>query len=207
MLNEIPNSRLVGYLIALGLLPIIFSFIYINEQLGVLSDLKNQLPVVQELASISEGKLSQNRVVRAHFANADHFYIDKHIESLVLLEDEVRALEKLAESSTYGNHQAIKNRIDFLTGNDNRLVFTEGVVQSYPGFQETQESLLHTVEVNEEDLRHILSRIEGIDIGDYSPGPNRPQLIITDFKIDKKNTFANNEVFILNLKLLKREFL
>lgn len=207
MLKNIPFQRLIAYIIILGCLPIILAFFSVQNTMHTIRELREQLPTIQEQATAAEGKVSKNRVVRTHFSNADHFYIDKHLESLTFLEDEIAALNELAESSAYGNQQAIKSRLDFLSGPENRMVFTEGTVQSYPGFQETQETLLHSIEVNEDDLKNILSKIEGVNIGNHSPGPDRPQLIITDFRIEKKNTFASNEVFILNLKVLKREFL
>lgn len=207
MFKGIPQKRLVAYLLVLGLLPIIAVCMHIGSQLATARELTASLPELTDYALIKEGKMSHNRTVRAHYTDADHFYIDKQLESLTFLEDEVEGLNELASLSSYGNHPAMKRRLDFLTGQENRLIFTEGVVQSYDGFQETQETLLHPIEVNGEDLKKLLARIEGRDIGPYSASPDRPQLIITDFKLDKKNTFGSNEVFILNLRLLKREFL
>lgn len=100
-----------------------------------------------------------------------------------------------------------KKRLEFLTGTSNDLTFTEGVVQSNPIFQETTETLVHPVEIDTKDLRTILAKIEGTTIGNETPSPNRPQLIILDFKLEKKHVTDKNEVFLLNLKLLKREFL
>lgn len=207
MLNQIPKSRLLIYAMIAGFIPVVFAFTHLVAEFNTVSTLLQRLPAAQNSALITEGKLSQNRIVRAHFADADHFYIDKHLESLSFLEDEVEALTRLTESTAYGNHQAVQRRIDFLTGQDNHLVFTEGVVQSYPGFQETQESLIHPVEMNGEDLKKLLARLEGLAIGSYEAPDNRPQLIITDLKLEKKSTFANNEVFLVNLRLLKREYL
>lgn len=94
-----------------------------------------------------------------------------------------------------------------MTGQGNALVFSEGVVQSFPLFQETSETLIHSVEVNPSDIQKILARIEGTKMGEYRPGPHRPQLVITEFKLDKKKVNDKNEVYLLNLKLIKREFL
>ena len=59
-------------------------------------------------------------------------------------------------------------------------------VQSNHFFQETAETLVHPVEVDVTDIRKILAKAEGIEIDPFIPGPNRPLLLITDFKIDKK---------------------
>lgn len=207
MFKGIPQKRLILYTLILGLIPIFAVCMHLGSGLSSVNQLKQRLPELQEFALIKEGKLSQNRVVKAHYADADHFYIDKQLESLTFLGDEIDGLNELSSISNYGNHPAMKRRLDFLTGEENRLVFTEGVVQGYPDFQETQETLLHPIEINGEDLKKLLAKIEGKGIGPYAAGPGRPQLLITEFKLDKKNTFGSNEVFILNLRLLKREFL
>ena len=80
-------------------------------------------------------------------------------------------------------------------------------MQSTPLFQEVTETLVHPIEVNLDDLTNLLAKIEGKEIGPYTPGPGRPQLLILDFKIEKKSITDKKEVYQLNLKLLKREFL
>src|SRR5262249_42700214 len=116
-------------------------------------------------------------------------------------------LQKVMSNKNFPDDENIKKRLEFLTSPSNNMIFTEGIVQSTPLFQEVNESLVHAVEVDGDDLRTILARIEGTDIGSETPGANRPQLIILDFKIEKKSVTEKNQVFVLNLKLLKREFL
>src|SRR5262249_902807 len=140
-------------------------------------------------------------------SDADHFYIDKHLETLSFLQPEIEGLQKALSNKNFPDDENIKKRLEFLTGPSKNMVFTEGVVQSTPQFQEVTESLVHPVEVNEDDLRTILARIEGTQIGSEAPSPNRPQLIILDFKLERKSVTEKNQVFVLNLKLLKREFL
>lgn len=145
-------------------------------------------------------------IVREHFRGADHFYIDKHLETLSFLESEAETLQKLVNNKYFAGDENVKKRLEFILGPSNDLLFSEGNVQSYPFFQETISSLVHPVEVNLEDLKEILALVEGSQIGPYKPGPNRPQLIIIDFKLDRKEATEKNEVFLLNMKLLKREY-
>lgn len=109
-------------------------------------------------------------------------------------------------NKNYPDDENIKKRLEFLQSGGNTLVFSEGVVQSNPFFQEVLETLVHPVEVDADDIREILAKIEGIPIRNYAPGPNRPQLIVLEFKIDKKQMSEKNEIYLLNMKLLKREF-
>ncbi|WP_044881519.1 hypothetical protein [Neochlamydia sp. EPS4] len=206
MLENIPRKRLLFYGLFIGLLPLIFVALHFYSQLEKLNHLKETIHCTHDTAIMREKKQATNMAVIQHFREADHHYIDKYLESLVFLETEIESLQKLENSKNFAFDDALKKRLEHLT-NNNSLAFTEGVVQSYPLFQETTETLVHPVEVDVEDIQKILSRIEAIPIGPYAPPSHPPQLLILDFKINRKNISENNEAFSLDLKLLKREFL
>lgn len=206
-MSTIPPMRLLLYLMIAGLLPILLIGFLLYNQQEAFSELQNSMDQVQALAFNREKKQTVNISVRNHFRDADHFYIDKNLETLTFLEPEMESLKKIIKNPDLPEDEIIKKRFETLSGPANTLIFTEGVVQSGPFFQEVTETLVHPVEVNIHDLHEILCRIEGVPIGNCVPLPNRPQLIILDFKLDKKNVTDKNEVFLLNLKLLKREFL
>jgi hypothetical protein len=207
MFSQIPLQRALLYMAFLGLLPLFIVGLLFFSQKRELESLEHQMEMVHHQAFVKEKKQALNLAVRQHFRNADHFYIDKYLETLVFLEPEIEMLQKIVSNKNFTDDDRIKRRLEHLTSQNNSLVFSEGVVQSFPLFQETVETLVHPVEVNVTDLQKILSRIEGIEIDSFTPGPNPPQLLITEFKLDKKKISDKNEVFQLNLKLLKREFL
>lgn len=207
MFSNIPPKRLLLYFILAGLIPIIIAWFSYSSRLDRVNEIEQQISSLQDLAFIRESKQSSNISVRSHFGDADHFYIDKNLETLTLLDPEIESLKQMLNNPNFPEDENIKKRLDTLTGNTNTMVFTEGVVQSTPLFQEVTETLVHPIEVNVQDIQKLLCRIEGIPLGSCVPPPNRPQLIILDFKIDKKKVSEKNEVFLLNLKLLKREFL
>lgn len=207
MLENIPVSRAVSYLIGLGLLPLLFVIFLFFSEKSRIEELNDTIGMIQDQAFLKEKKQAQNLAVRQHFRDADHFYIDKYLETLVFLEPEIETLQKIVKDKNFADDERIKKRLEFLTSQSNSLIFSEGSVQSFPLFQETTETLVHSVEVNASDVQKILARIEGVDIGEFKPGPNRPQLVITEFKLDKKKVNDSSEVFLLNLKLIKREFL
>jgi hypothetical protein len=207
MFKSIPLQRLILYVMVIGLLPFFFVLVSIFSKIENLQELENAILHVQTLALTRERRQAVNIAVESHFRDADHFYIDKYIETIPLLEPEVESLQKLINNPSFTEDEGIKKRLEFLTGTGNTLTFSEGVVQSTPLFQEVIETLVHPVEVNASDLQNILAKIEGIPIGTFAPAPGRPQLIILDFKLDKKVVSEKNEVYQLNLKLLKREFL
>lgn len=207
MFKNIPISRVILYLICLGFLPFIFVLFLFISQKSELEEAQNSLEMIQNQAFIKEKKQALNLAVRKHFSDADHFYIDKYLETLVFLEPEIEQLQKIVQDKNFADDDRIKKRLELLTSQSNALVFSEGVVQSFPFFQETSETLVHPVEINATDIQKILARIEGVKMGEFSPGPHRPQLVITEFKLDKKKVNDKNEVYLLNLKLIKREFL
>ncbi len=205
-MKNIPQSRMILYFMIAGMLPVFFAlFQFISEKSSV-DELKNFIELVEVQALNREQKQAQNMAVRENFKEADHFYIDKYLESLDFLQPEADSLNILVNNKYFAGDEMVRKRLDFLTGEGNTFLFTESNVQNYPFFQETTATLVHPVEINLSDLKNILTLIEGEPIGSFEPGPNRPQLIVLDFKLDKKEPTPNNHVFVLNLKLLKREY-
>lgn len=207
MFDNIPPTRLLIYVMSAGLIPLLIVLALFMSAQTELSELQDHIQQVKQLALIREKKQSVNMALRHHYRDADHFYIDKHLETLTFLENEIESLQKITTNKNYPEDESVKKRLEHLSGAGNNMIFSEGVVQAFPLFQETTETLVHTVEVNTTDLQQILSRIDGVEIGSFVPPPNRPQLIVLDFKLDRKTVNEKNEVFLLNLKLLKREFL
>jgi len=206
MFDKIPKTRLLLYMLLAGLVPLLLVFFYIVVEQSHVGTIRSELQELRERAFLREKKQATNMAVRSHYRDADHFYIDKYLETLIFLEPEVEGLQKLLTNNNLADDEAIKKRLEFLTGSGNNMVFSEGVVQSSPLMQETTETLVHSVEINNSDLQKILAKVEGIEINAFAPGPTRPQLIVLDFKLDRKSLSEKSEVFVLNLKLLKREF-
>jgi hypothetical protein len=206
MLKNIPKERAFIYLLVGGLLPLVIVWMsYLSKQNSV-QEVHAAVKEMQHRAAIREKKQAINMAVRNHYAEADHFYIDKHLETVTFLEPEIESLQKLLGNKNLADDEAIKRRLEMLSGQGNALTFSEGVVTATPAFQETTETLIHPVEINNKDLQKILARIEGIQIGEFAPSPSRPQLIVLDFKLDRRAVTEKNEIFVLNLKLLKREY-
>ena len=207
MFQNIPQNRLLIYLLSLGLIPLLAATLYMSSSQQQIQTVSDNLFAAQEAALLKEGKQALNRRVKAFYKDADHFYIDKQLESIVLLETEINDLKKVAEGQMVGENKKLSERLDFLTQPDNQLSFTEGAVQSFDGIQEVTETLVRPVQVDLDDLHKILSRIEGTAIGGHAPPQGRPQLLVLDFKIEKKNVSGDHEAFTLYTRLLKREFL
>lgn len=207
LLKSIPLKRLLLYCMLLGLLPILaVAFVFFNR-LENLDSIEQNIADMQLLALQKEKKQSVNRGIRLQFTEADHFYIDKYLESLVFLTPEIKNLEEISNNPNFTEDESLRTRLDFLTNGQNRLHFAEGALQSTPIYQEMVETAAHPVQIDVEDLKKILAYVEGVPIGSIEPLPGRPQLLFLDFKLDKKNNGPSGEVFLFNAKMLKREFL
>ena len=137
------------------------------------------------------------------YSEFEPYFINQSLETLPFLQDELSELYQLKEHPATVHKDQILRRIAFLEGTANKLGFAEENIQTSPHLKESEERLLHPVEVNEKDLNHLLSLIEGISIGEFSPDLRSPQLLIQDFSLsnnEKRNTYE------LNLSLIKREF-
>jgi hypothetical protein len=207
MFQSIPPQRKLLYLMLAGIFPILIAWFAFSSELDHVSNMERRIWNIQEQAFNREKKQSANMSVIHHFSQADHFYIDKNLETMTFLEPEIESLRKMQGDPNFPDDENIKKRLEALTGSANAMHFTEGVVQTTPLFQEVTETLVRPVEVDVTDLQQVLCKIEGIAMGGCTPPPDRPQLIILDFKLEKKAVGEKNEIYQLNLKLLKREFL
>lgn len=203
---KIPQKHLLIYLLIAGLIPLLVVAFFFFSELDRIDSIAQNLENVQDTAEKVGRKQAANIATQTKYRDSDHFYIDKNLETLHFLETELDELKKLTTNPNYIEDEATRKRYDFLNSKQNQLTFTESNVQTTPFFTEVTETLLHPVEVNVSDLKKILSIIEGKEIDGFKPPPQRPQLQILELKLDKKTIRENNEVFDLNMKVLKREF-
>lgn len=192
---KIPKNRLIFYLLLSGLLPIIAAITVTASRFQEISMVEEELALAQSRIISGLQRQFGNADLRRSHSSADHFYIDNALESLPLLSREKEALNALLEQEPSLPDRELIARLQ----QKNELHFQESSVERYGNIQETQETLAKSVEVDEEDLKEILNRIEGPHDG--------PQLLISDFHLSRKNGYCDNEVFVLDLKFLKREFL
>jgi len=203
-MSGMPQSRILIYLAILGLIPIFYSLYRYNSEGTRMSYLESQVDVVQQQVFLLNKKQTANNLVREYYHGADPFYIAKHVQTLPLLEQERQTLEKLFLQVDVAPDPAVVRRLDELK--TNVLDFSEGAVQAFPFFREIPITQTRAVEVDKNDIESVLSRLEGVDIGSNQPGPNRPQVLITDFKIDRKTSTGGSQLYNLSMKLVKREY-
>lgn len=191
-------KRILIYITLFALLPTLFVALRLHSRLAELDAIEARIDNLLQTSYIKERKQALNQEARTLFADADHFYIDKELETMTFLKSEIAQLEALLEEEPALPSREVVQRLNFLK-EKNHLTFSEGQVQSFDGVQEWQESFSHPIELDIDDLSTLLSAIE-----DRAPG--RPQMLITHATLERQALESGSEVFTLNLKLIKREF-
>jgi hypothetical protein len=148
-----------------------------------------------------EKRMQKERFLH-RFASSEPYFIDQSLESLSFLQKEKSELQLIRNHPACSNRQAVDQRIAFLESAENSLAFAEENIRTSKRIKETDERQLHPIELDVDDLEHLLSLIEDMPIGAYAPNSHSPQLLIQDFLLTKKD----RTVYQLNLSLLKREF-
>lgn len=108
------------------------------------------------------------------YSNFEPYFIDQCLEAMPLLQGNLRELIAMKNHPACRNRDVIEKRIRFLEGPENRLSFAEENIRSSKRIKETEERLLHPVEIDADDLEHLLSLIEDVAIGGHLPNPRPP---------------------------------
>src|SRR5262245_40281854 len=113
MFSNIPHQRLLLYVLALGLMPLVIVGSLFLSQWGTLDETRASLEQVQQAALVQEKKQAINISLRNHYSDADHFYIDKQLENMTFLEPEMDSLSKVLLNKNYAEDETLKKRLDF----------------------------------------------------------------------------------------------
>ncbi len=189
----------------LGLAPIPFFLFLFHFVFGMqkLHQLEEEIDRVQARKIQAQEIQYKESALLSSLKNPDPHYLEKNIETLTFLLPEMKKLETIQLENP--DEQQASKRLQFLKGGNNRLVFSEEQIRSNDVFREIEEMQQHPVEMNEEDLKKLLCLIEGITIWPYGPKEKRPQLIIKDFRLSKKELSSQEKVFVVSMQLIKRE--
>lgn len=190
-------------LIALAPLPFFYFSYQCVSKWQALAQLEEEFQRVQKKSSHLRLVQQNEKSLHAALKDPDPHYLDKYVETLTFLLPEIKKLEAL-QTENLGDEQLLQ-RLHFLKEGQNRLVFTEEKIRSNNIFQEVEEKQQSAIELNEEDLKKMLCLIEGVTIWPYGPKEGRPQLIIKDFKLTKKEISSQEKVYVATMQLIKRE--
>lgn len=192
-------------ILALGLIPCFLVITIYFRNARKLEELQTHVFYLKEKQLSAQKKSFLEQALLKQIKNADPAYLEKEIESLRFLQTEVHKIQALLH--TEPNNESLQHRLNFLLEGQNHLRFRLQNFQRAGKFQEIQAIQEHPVELNREDLKKLLARIENVPIGEYKPGLHPPDLIIKNFELIRKPLPSNEEVFLIHLELIKREIL
>jgi hypothetical protein len=195
----------IGYwaLLILAPLPILYLLFHYSTTVEHIKELDEKMDILHTRKEQSEVVQKRQHSVLSSLAQSDPFYIDKHLETLIFLESEIKKMEALFSDTALDD--AAQKRLHFLKEGPNRLLFAEDKTRSKNKIREVMERQKQQIEMNEEDLKKLLCLVEGVTIWPYGPREGRPQLIIQDFQLAKKRHDAQDHVFVVQLNIIKRE--
>lgn len=194
---------LFWFLLAAAPLPFIFFLCQFVSKIQNLERLEEEMERIHLKTVHLEEVQRKESSLLASLKNPDPHYLDKQIETLTFLLPEIKKLEMI-QAESFDDEQ-INKRLQFLKDGGNRLVFSEEQIRTHELFRETEEKQQHPIEINEEDLKKLLCLVEGVTIWPYGPKEGRPQLIVQDFKLAKKELANQEKVFVISMHLIKRE--
>ncbi len=194
--------------------PILFSLCLIPTLLslwvlqGKKQDLKFAQIRIEEIHKKAIEINRQNKINAAVFAQikeSDPKYLQKELETLPLLESELRRLETILVH--HKDNAILHRRLDFLKSGQNNFSLSEAKRRTGEQFQEVDLSLAHPVEMDDEDVKKMLTSIEGVPINNYPTKQGRPQLLIREFDLVKETSNLGEDIFLVKWNLLQREAL
>lgn len=151
----------------------------------------------------NERKLRKEKFT-ARYSQAAPYFLDQQIESLDLLCAEREKLESLLHHPAFPESAEIKRRLDHIK--KNKLSFAEEHIRKTSRMKEVEEKQRYPVQMDETDLKKVLSRLEDATVDSFTPPDHPPQILIRDFEMKKQMTSLQSEVFEVEMALIKREF-
>lgn len=188
------------------LTPILLSSTYLLLQYAHLEELQMRFAEACKKGRVALDRKSKKEHFLERYSEADPYFLDNNIESLLFLQKEKKELQALSLHPAMADKHLTEERLKFLDSPQNRLAFVEETIRTGLRAKETEERQRHPVEIDEEDLKKLLSLIEDVPIDSFSPLEKAPQIMIIDFRLEKKTTSFKTKVLELEMKLLTREF-
>ena len=192
------------FFFALALLPPIVAGVFLFLEYTKLQDLEERFSAAARKQKMAVERIERKDRFIRRYSHADPYFLDRQIESFPLLQSEKVRIESLLHHPAFPESQSLKDRLFFLS--ENRLSFTEENIHVSSQIKETEEKQRHPVQMDESDLKKILSLVEDVPIESILPSNDSPQILIKDFRIKKQETALQTEVFEVEMDLLKREF-
>lgn len=195
-LNKVLTNN---FLIFLSFTIIIFSSIFYFLKIKQIEKKEIKIKEIYDIAKNSKDIRFLKKEFFLKYKKTDPYFLDKHLKSFSFKKEELKNLKKIIKEPAFSNSEKLKEKIKFLE--NNKLIFFEKNIEKNSFIKEVEESLKKEIEVNSEDIKKILSFLEGVSISKYIPFKNSPYIIIKRFSLIKEKEKLN----LKNLSIIKRE--
>lgn len=193
------------FLVALGIVPCFYSIYSHYSATKEFNLLKEDAVYLKEKESWNQQKAKLGQKQISQMKHADPEYLEKTIEGMLFLQPEIQKIQALIHSDP--NNEALNKRMQFLKGGGNHLHFKQQHFQRVGNMQEMEATQQNSIEMNLEDLKKFLAKIENVHIDEFSPTGNPPLLLIKNFEMVKQPLPFDEEVYRVQTDLIKREIL
>ncbi len=193
-----PNWMLRRDLFALILcIPIVYILAiaaFIMNGISSLRGLESEVVYIEKLLN-SCGKIDQQDPKM----NIDHDYVKTVLEELKFLSEDRRKLALIcSEVDEKDIYPKVKERLLFLENGLNQLKFNK-----YEKPEMIVWELKSKVEINSNDIKNLVTLVEGEALEPFYPNPNRPQMYFSKLKIKRINKGAT-DLFTVDLQLCQK---
>ena len=195
-----------SFFYALLLIPFILSGSFLLSRHSSQQQLEARFADATKKGKAALQKKTRKEKFIYRYSKSGPFFLDRQIEALSFLEKEQETLQSMIQHPAVQSKRMLKERLEFLTSEANRLVFTEENIRTSSQIKETEEKQRLPVQMSEEDLQRLLTAVEDLAVGQNQPLSQTPQLLVRDMKIKKIENPLHSEVYEVEMELLKREW-
>jgi len=178
-------------LLILAPLPLLYFLLLTHFQLSSLRATEERMESLYRSFLLAKAQKAKESCCLQQLKEASPHFIDTQLESLLFLQ---REREARSLCGTVDKEIPLQ-----------QLRFVEGEIRRAKELQEVEERQESPVLMNEDDVKKVLSLIEGVLIPPFAPPEKAPQLIIEALDLRKVPLSSSENVFSVSLKLIKRE--
>lgn len=185
--------------------PLLGSGLFLYQEQSKINDLEERFARAARKEKSAIGRKERKERFLKRYSNADPYFIDTQIEGFSLLQNEKRLIESLLSHPAFPESKHLKERLSFIQ--QNRLSFAEDHIAASTSMKEVEEKQRHPVQMDECDLKSILCLIEDVAIDSPLELQQKPQILIKEFQLKRRETPLHTEIFEVEMDLVKREFI
>jgi len=169
------------------------------------TQLEEKAYFLQKRKNLAQAKEAREEKLLSQLKAADPSYVESQIESLQFLSPEIKQLQALLYTNP--QNQTASSRLKTLSGKENRAHFRQSHFEKVGTVGQVELTLDRPVEMNGQDLKTFLTRIENVSIDGALPRSGSPYLVIEKFDMERKVLPSKEESYLVRCKLIKREYL